>query len=257
MTTPAPADLVGVVTTQRSAVVAAEFEGRVMKILVVSGQHVRSGDPLVQLDDSQLRQRVEAARHSEEAARAKMLSQSALSAGARRRLDVERDLLERGAQSREAVTTARFEVSSSSAAAGAAKAEYQAASSARRELQQQLAKATLLAPMDGVVSAITVKEGEIAATGRKIARVFDPDRLRVQFELPRQRREGLAVGHLIEAIGDGVTLRARVSEISADLEPPLQFAIATADVEGGDPGGDPSVAARVGTEVRVRPISAP
>ena len=39
----------------------AEFEARVARILVASGQRVHTGDPLVQLDDSQLRQRVESA----------------------------------------------------------------------------------------------------------------------------------------------------------------------------------------------------
>jgi multidrug efflux pump subunit AcrA (membrane-fusion protein) len=245
----APAvELVGVITTRRSAVVSAEFEARVARILVTSGQRVRTGDPLVQLDDSQIRQRVEAARHAEDAAHSKMLSQGALVASTARRLAIEKQLYSRGAQAREAVTTARFELSSSGAAAAAAKSEYQAASSSRVELEQQLAKAILLAPMDGTVTVIKVKEGEIARSGTKVARVFDPQDLRVQFELPRSMRNQLAVGAMVDVLVDGVVLRAPVVEISADLEPPLQFAIATADL------ADDATAqtARVGAEVRVR-----
>ena len=241
-------DLVGVITTRRSAVVAAEFEARVERILVTSGQRVKIGDPLVQLDDSQLRQRVEGARHAEEAAHSKMLSQGALVANTQRRLSIERRLYERGAQAREAVTSARYVVASSAAAASAARAEYQAASASRVELEQQLAKALLVAPMDGVVTVIKVKEGEIARSGTKIARVFDPQDLRVQFELPRALRNELAIGSSVDVIVDGVTLRAPVVEISADLEPPLQFAIATADVVDDLA----SHTARVGAEVRVK-----
>ncbi len=241
-------DLVGVVTTRRSAVVSAEFEARVERILVTSGQRVKIGDPLVQLDESQLRQRVEAARHTEEAAHSKMLSQGALVANTQRRLTIERRLYERGAQAREAVTSAKYELSSNVAAAAAARAEYQAASAARVEIEQQLARAVLVAPMDGVVTVIKVKEGEIARSGTKIARVFDPQDLRVQFELPRPLRGELAVGSSVEVVADGVTLRAQVVEISADLEPPLQFAIATADLVDDAT----SRAVRVGAEVRVK-----
>jgi HlyD family secretion protein len=159
-----------------------------------------------------------------------MLSQGALVANTQRRLSIERRLYERGAQAREAVTSARYEVASSAAAASAARAEYQAASASRVELEQQLAKALLVAPMDGVVTVIKVKEGEIARSGTRIARVFDPQDLRVQFELPRALRNELAIGSSVDVIVDGVTLRAPVVEISADLEPPLQFAIATADL---------------------------
>ncbi len=241
-------DLVGVITTRRSAVVAAEFEARVQRILVTSGQRVKMGDPLVQLDDSQLRQRVEASRHAEEAAHAKMLSQGALVANTRRRLSIEQRLYSRGAQAREAVTSARYDLSSNAAGAAAARAEYQAASAARVELEQQLAKAILVAPMDGVVTVIKVKEGEIARSGTKIARVFDPQDLRVQFELPRGLRNELAIGSSVQVVVDGVTLSAPVVEISADLEPPLQFAIATADILDSSS----SATARVGAEVRVK-----
>ncbi|MEZ4359630.1 MAG: HlyD family efflux transporter periplasmic adaptor subunit [Kofleriaceae bacterium] len=248
VTAPATQELVGVITTRRSAVVAAEFEARVARILVTSGQRVHTGDPLVQLDDSQLRQRVEAARHAEDAAHAKMLSQGALVANTKRRLSIEQRLYARGAQAREAVTTARYELSSNGAAAAAARAEYQAASASRVELEQQLAKAILVAPMDGVVTVIKVKEGEIARSGTKIARVFDPQDLRVQFELPRTLRGELAIGSSVDVLVDNAVLPAPVVEISADLEPPLQFAIATADLV--DDGR--SAIARVGAEVRVR-----
>lgn len=246
-------DLVGVITTRRSAVVSAEFEARVHRIMVASGQRVKLGDPLVMLDDSTQRQRAEAARHAEEAAHAKMLSQGSVVANAQRKLAIEQKLYERGAQPREAVTATRFEVSTAAAAAAAARAEYQAASASRLEIEQMLAKAVLVAPMDGVVTVIKVKEGEIARSGTKIARVFDPQDLRVQFELPRALRNELAIGETVEVIVDGVTLRAPVVEISADLEPPLQFAIATADVID-----DAAAAtARVGAEVRVKlPIGA-
>jgi RND family efflux transporter MFP subunit len=247
-------DLVGVVTTRRSAVVAAEFEGRVVRILVNSGQAVRIGDPLVEFDRAQLLQRVEAARHSEDAAHGKMLSQRAVAAGTRRRLTVEQQLFERGAQSQEAVTTARFDVSSSRAAAASAKAEYQAVAAARIELEQQLTKATLVAPMDGIVSAISVKEGEIAQRGTKIARVFDPTNLRLQFELPRERKAEFPIGSFIVAQADDFKMRARVVEISGDLEPPLQFAIATADVVASEDraGAAMPLANQVGDEVRIQ-----
>jgi RND family efflux transporter MFP subunit len=246
--------LVGVVTTRRSVVVAAEFEGRVTRVLVFSGQRVRAGDPLIELDDSQLRQRVAAAQHGEEAARSKLTGQRAIAAAARRRLSIERELYEQGVQAREVVAGARVEVTSSQASASAAKAEYSAASAARADLERQLVQATYLSPIDGVVGTVGVKEGEITHPGTRIARVFDPQELRLQFELPRHRRAEIAIGSIVQAQAEGVEIRARVVEISSDLEPPLQFAIASAEVISDVRKLE--IANRVGAEVRVH-IAAP
>jgi hypothetical protein len=81
--------------------------------------------------------------------------------------------------------------------------------------------------MDGVVTMIKVKPGEMAQRGTRIARVFDPSDLQVRFEVPRGHRAEFAVGAAVLVTLDGVDqpLPAKVIDLSADLEAPLQFAV--------------------------------
>jgi biotin carboxyl carrier protein len=196
--------LAGVITSAKSQVVAAEFEGRVEDVLVRGGQRVTAGQVLARLDDSQLRQRVESARQAANAARAEAARASIGVAEARRQLATEDRLYRSGAQSRQAVAAARASVSSSGAAAGAAFASARSSEAQVQELTEQLAKAEIKAPMDGVVTMIKVKPGEVAARGTRVARVFDPADLQVRFEVPRGHRAEFAVGAEVEVTLAGV-----------------------------------------------------
>lgn len=253
---PAPVVLAGVVTSARSQVVAAEFEGRVEEVLVRGGQRVSAGQVLARLDDSQLRQRVESARQAANAARAEAARASIGVAEARRQLATEDRLYRSGAQSRQAVAAARASVASAGAAAGAAFASARSSEAQVQELTEQLAKAAIEAPMDGVVTMIKVKPGEVATRGTRVARVFDPADLQVRFEVPRGHRAEFAVGAEVVVTLDGVErpLRARVIDLSADLEAPLQFAVGVADID--DAGLSPDDG-RVGATARIRLAGTP
>ena len=98
---------------------------------------------------------------------------------------------------------------------------------------------------------IKVKQGEMAQRGTRVARVFDPSDLQVRFEVPRGHRAELAVGTTVEVTIDGVDqpLRAKVIDLSGDLEAPLQFAVATADIDDRDLPPDDG---RVGAAASVR-----
>ncbi|MBK9030333.1 MAG: HlyD family secretion protein [Myxococcales bacterium] len=109
--------------------------------------------------------------------------------------------------------------------------------------------------MDGVVTMIKVKQGEMAQRGTRIARVFDPADLQVRFEVPRGHRAEFAVGTAVLVTMDGVDhpLPAKVIDLSADLEAPLQFAVGTADI---DDAGLPPDDGRVGATAKIR-LAAP
>lgn len=248
---PAEVVLAGVITSAHSEVVAAEFDAKVVDVLVHGGQRVKAGQVLARLDDSQLRQRVESARQAANAARSEAAKASIGVAEARRQLATENRLYRSGAQSRQAVAAAQATVSSSGAAAGAAFASARASEAQVKELTDQLAKAEVIAPTDGVVTMIKVKQGEMAQRGTRIARVFDPADLQVRFEVPRGRRAEFAVGTDVLVTLDGVDhpLRARVIDLSADLEAPLQFAVGVADI---DDAGLPPDDGRVGATATVR-----
>jgi RND family efflux transporter MFP subunit len=245
---PAPIELVGVVTSARSEVVSAEFDARVLEVKVRGGERVKAGDVIAILDDRQLKERAAAAAAAEDAARAEVGRASVEVREARRRLANEQRLYRRGAQAREAVSGAQAMVSGAGAGAGLAGANLRKFRHERQEVEGLLQRSVLRAPIDGVVSLIKVKEGEMAQRGTRVARVFDPRDLRVKFEVPRGKRELLATGTKVTVVlDDGRTeLSATIVDVSEDLEPPLSFAIGEADID------ESTAAARVGGEVRVR-----
>ena len=91
----------------------------------------------------------------------------------------------------------------------------------------------------GTVSLVKAQSGEVVAPGAQIARVFDPSDLMVRFQVTRDRRLDIASGTIITLTLPGVAqpLQARVTTVSSDLEPPLEFAVAEADVIGAAPIG--------------------
>ncbi|MEZ4399378.1 MAG: HlyD family efflux transporter periplasmic adaptor subunit [Kofleriaceae bacterium] len=251
--TPAPAPLVldGVITSAKSEVVVAEFDARVDEVLVTGGQRVTTGQLLARLDDSQLRQRLEGARQRVNAAKAEAARAGIQAAEARRQLATEAKLYSSGAQSRQAVEAAKAALGASGAAAGAAASSARGAEAEVKEYEDQLAKAEVKAPMDGVITMIKVKQGEMAQRGTRIARVFDPADLRVRFEVPRGHRNDFTVGTKVLVSIDGVSqkLPATVIELSAELEAPLQFAAATADIDDTKLAADDG---RVGAAAKVQ-----
>ena len=101
----------GVITSARTEIVVAEFDAKVEEVLVTGGQRVEAGQPIARLDDAQLRQRVESARQAAQAARADAAKAAYAVADARRNLETERRLFQRGAQARLAVSSASSSLS--------------------------------------------------------------------------------------------------------------------------------------------------
>lgn len=246
----------GVVTSAKSEVVVAEFDAKVDEVLVTGGQRVIVGQTLAKLDDSQIRQRLEGAQQRVAAARAEAARASIQAADARRQLNTEQKLYRSGAQSRQAVASAGAALAAAGAAAASASSSAKSANAEVVEFQAQLGKAEIRAPMDGIITMIKVKPGEMAQRGTRIARVFDPSDLQVRFEVPRGHRAEFAVGTeiLVELDGVAQPIAAKVIDLSADLEAPLQFAVATADI---DDRGLPPDDGRVGAVARIRLANPP
>lgn len=232
---PAPRgpEFTGVITTRDSQVVAADFDGRVIELFVTGGQRVRRGDPIARLDSTRVRKQLAAARAAEDAARADMGRAGVQVRAAKRQIRLERRLYRRGAASRERIRQANFDRASSGAGYGAAAAAHRKAVAERQQLEDHLENAILKAPIDGVVSMIRVTEGEMARPGTPVARVFDPRDLRLRFAINHEHRNALRKGDRVRATieATNATFEARVENISTDLEPPLQFVVADADID--------------------------
>jgi RND family efflux transporter MFP subunit len=248
---------VGVVTTRESQVVIAQFDGRLEAMLVRAGQTVKKGEHIARLDASQLQKTVEVARSQEAQARSAAAQASIARNEAKRRLSVEKQLFKGGASTRDAVSQAEAALRGASAAAAAGYNAVSAAAAERARGEGLLAHATLDAPLDGVVSMIRVKEGELAVTGTPIARIFDPQDRWIRFAIPDDARDGaVEVGSKIEVTvpaasknAPPVVLVATVATVSNVMEPPLQLVVVEADL---DDSRAETALAEIGKTVDVR-----
>lgn len=229
---PTAAPLLGVVAARATEVVAARVDGRILRVIAKSGQRVRAGDPIAEIDPTLLAERLRAATAAVDAARADVAGTDAEVAEARRQVALEGRMFAAGASAAESVRIARARLARAVASSDRAAATLREADASRAAIESQLSYTRLAAPIDGVVSLVKAQAGEVVAPGAAIARVFDPANLMIRFQVPRDRRREISTGTAVELTVTGADrpLRARVTSVSSDLEPPLDFAVAEADI---------------------------
>jgi len=110
-----------------------------------------------------------------------------------------------------------------------------------------------VAPIDGVVSLVKAQAGQVVAPGVTVAHVFDPEHLMIRFQVTHDRRHEITSATLVElsVAGADLPLQARVTSVSSDLEPPLDFAVAEADLVDADAARG----VQIGTLVDVRLVT--
>jgi RND family efflux transporter MFP subunit len=231
----APPPLVGVLAAKNMQVVAAQIDGRVLHVSVTSGQRIHAGEPVAELDSSLLDDRARQASAAVEVARAETAGMAAEVSEAQRQLALERRMFNSGASAEESVRLARAQLQRASAGAARAGATLREAEAAREAINVEVGRSRVVAPIDGVVSLVKVQPGEVVGPGAVIARVFDPSGLTVRFQVTHDRRKDVEVGTRVVLAVAGNEVTAEVKSVSADLEPPLDFAVAEADVVGNPP----------------------
>jgi len=168
----------GVVRARREADIGFRTGGRITARLVEVGQPVVAGQPLARLDDSDLglaRRAAEA-----ELAGAEALSRQAAADAVR-----SRQLREAGhvaaAYDEQRVATARSAL------------EKVVAARANLELaRRKLDYARLLAPADGVVTAVLAEAGQVVAEGTPVVRIANPAERELVVQVPEAAVPGLA-----------------------------------------------------------------
>jgi RND family efflux transporter MFP subunit len=168
-----PAESMGTVRPLRSAQLAAKVMGSIVEMPVVLGQRVRAGDLLVRLHADEISARVAQARAQLDAAG--------------RDLDRERELLAKGASTRETVRSLGD--------------RFAAASAMVREAEAMEGYTRLLAPFDGTIAGKFADVGDLASPGLPLVAIEDSDRFEVEAPLP---------GSLAARLGPGAKLRVTV-----------------------------------------------
>jgi multidrug efflux pump subunit AcrA (membrane-fusion protein) len=231
---PAPApEFTGVIVTRESRVITADFEARVEELNLNTSQRVRKDEVFGRLDDDDLQKQLERAKASEKAMRGEVAAAGARAAALARQAKSEAILARQGAAPMAALRNAKAEASSAGASTSAASGRLGEAQVSRAQVEDLIKKATLRSPIDGVITMVSARKGQIVQKGSVLARVYDTSDLMVRFAVPKEQRKLIKPGGRVELSVEGVShpIWASIQRISDEVEPPINFTIVEADID--------------------------
>ena len=145
--------------------ISAEVPGRVIELEVAEGDSVRAGDLLFRLDDTQYRSRVQQAEAGIKSAQANL----ALAEARLAQIEKDRARLEalegKGLASAEALEKMRTDYTVQSAELMARREDVSRLKASLDDARADLAKAVYRSPVNGIVSRLSIEQGEIVMTG--------------------------------------------------------------------------------------------
>ena len=230
-------EFVATVKSRNSATLQPQVEGQITHIFVKSGQAVRAGDSILQIDPLKQQATVgsqEATRKSRQAA-----------------LDLARTQRERAQQLFAAGVVAKQDFDQAQTAFDAAQADVHSLDAQVREQQTQLKYYKVVSPFDGFVGDVPVHEGDRVTTATLLTTVDGTGGHEAYIDVPIEKAPLLHVGLPVELLDENgkVALRTSVTFISPQADSATQSVLAKAAIPSGS-----SKQVRPAQFVRVRVI---
>jgi HlyD family secretion protein len=238
-----PADLLAV-TPQISGL-------QIRQVLVDEGDRVAAGQPLVILDDTELRTEIQRAQAQLEVAQAQLQQQQANLAQAKAQL-VEAEtnrqryqsLADQGAVSGEELDnratqaiTAREAVGVAEANVASAEANIRSERSEIDRLQTQLTRTTVIAPLSGIVAERPASVGNVSSTSTEVVKLIQGNQLELLAEVPQAQLTQVQVGAPV-IVTSSTDSNVQVEGTVQDIQPLVDPETRTAQVVIRLPGSD-------------------
>jgi len=153
----------GYVTPRRRATIAAKITGRVTGVLFDEGTHVRQGQLLATLDDSDVKRALESAKADRESAQAAIADYVVQLKNAKIQLGRAEQLQKAGVQTQENLDNASMAADSLTAKIALAKQQVVGSDARIREAQQAVDNTVIRAPFDGIVVSKDAQVGEMVS----------------------------------------------------------------------------------------------
>jgi RND family efflux transporter MFP subunit len=215
---PETTEYLSVLKSRHSSAINPQVEGQITQIFVRSGDRVKAGDPLLQIDPS----KQEAALSSEEAAQAAQAANVQLA-------DVS---FERTKKLYEAGVVSKQEFDSAKSYYDAAVAQLKSLQDQVRQQKVQLQYYRVSAPTDGIVGDIPVRVGDRVTVSTLLTTVDEPGALEAYIYVPVDRSRQLKLGlpvHLLDANGQAIT-DTHITFVSPQVDTGTQTILAKAAV---------------------------
>jgi RND family efflux transporter MFP subunit len=262
---PLAEELSGVVRALNQVAIRPEISGTVVEVLARNGNAVTAGQPLVRLEAETLTEQLRRAEAELRVAEASAIEARARVEEVRARAVRTRALAAEGLSSELELETLEAQLAAISAGAGQAEATVEQARAVIQERRSALSKATIRAPVDGVVGQRGVEIGMVVGPSSILFLVGDLEELVVEVPLTQEMLERVTEGTpvVIDAgNAAGTSIEAMISRISPFLEASSFSTSAEIDVTGASsvlrPGMFVAVEVLVGTssESTLLPASA-
>jgi membrane fusion protein (multidrug efflux system) len=211
---------VGSLVAVQGVTVAAELGGKIVGIDFESGERVKAGELLVQLDTS-----------TEEA---QLRSAEAAARLARINLDRTRDLL-----AKQTISKSEFDT---------AEAEFKQATAQADNVRAVINKKTVRAPFAGQLGLRLVNLGQILKEGDPVVTLQTLDPIYVNFSLPQQRFSILAPGTIVRVSTDAASdqlFTGKINAVNPEIDPVTRTVRVQATIHNVDETLRPGMFARV------------
>jgi RND family efflux transporter MFP subunit len=224
----------GVVTARNQVDVHPEISAVITEVLVEDGATVRRGEPLVRLQDSEFRQRLVQARANHKIVLAQLKQSEVRMREASRDLERLLPLGETELASRAELETAQARVESAGADVELAQARVEQSMAAIEELEGDLAKTVVEAPLDGRVGNRNAEVGMLAGSGTRLFTLGQMDSVRVEIVLTDRMLAYIEEGQRAEVSTGGSTTSSPLARISPFLNPVTHSTEAGIDLANPD-----------------------
>jgi RND family efflux transporter MFP subunit len=217
-TIPDVAEYLSVLKSRHSANINPQVEGQITKIFVKSGDRVKTGEPLLEIDP--LKQ--QATLNSQQAARNAQEANLRLATVS----------YERAKRLTEAGVISRADYDAAESNYNAAVAQLKSQDEQVTQQKVELHYYSVSAPMDGLVGDVPVRMGDRVTVGTLLTTVDEPGALEAYIYVPVERSKGLKLGlpvKLLSETGDFLASTA-ITFVSPQVDPDTQTVLAKAAV---------------------------
>ena len=186
-------DVVGTVRPKLSAAIEAKVSGRIEAMLVVPGQTVTNGEPLVRLDAHEIQAQLDQAAAARQQAESDFKRASDLMA-------------------QKILSQSEFD---------SAQSKFRIAVAAEAEAKTMLGYTEIVAPFSGIITRKLADVGDLAAPGKTLLQMENPATLRLEADVPAALIGNLKLGDRLKEHIAGVTneTAGTVAEMSPAADP--------------------------------------
>jgi RND family efflux transporter MFP subunit len=212
-------EYVATIKSRRSATLQPQVNGALTQILAKSGDHVKAGQTIMQIDPRQQQAAMDSQRATERQKKA-LFDYNTIE------VDRQQKLFDAGVTSRDAYDQEQQAYQN-------AKADYESAVESRKTQEQLLGYYTIRAPFDGIVGDIPVHVGDYVTTSTMLTTVDENKDLEAYIYIPTERSGDVHMGQSVNITDNNGKLleKTRIDFISPEVDSTLQGILVKAPVE--------------------------